>query len=499
MALFGGRFLGFKSDKRRKMGRLGELASNQLGVISQFRPAFPIESIRSPKLELLDAYYEARQYAGFDPWDQMDPKAPYVPIRRRAPRIQFNFGKLISSRLASKLVGAQTFPELKVEDDPDTEEYLKMIVKASKLKARIVEPIRRELAAGSVFIRFKIEGGTFQIEHFLSKFVTPKFQANGELESARIQFVFEDNDDKDELGNPKKKWFRLDITQVSDIKWLPVDFEEGSEPEFEKIEEQVDHEMGFVQGEWLRTMEVPNSPDGPSVIEDILGFIDELNYNLSQSSTAVQFNQDPQLVVKGMNEEELGALIRSSQKAWNLGREGEAQFLESTLNGATHALEFRDKLRLSVQDIARVILMDPEKIVGHAQSAKAMEVLHAPMMDLIGELRPAIGDSLQKLILKMGIANIIVFNRFSEAAPVQVPPGYRPQSLDVTMSWPPVFPLTMQDLQQKISMVSAATSASIISRETGLAFVAKDFGVENLEEEKAKIDAQPIINPFGAF
>jgi hypothetical protein len=30
-------------------------------------------------------------------------------------------------------------------------------------------------------------------------------------------------------------------------------------------------------------------------------------------------------------------------------------------------------------------------------------------------------------------------------------------------------------------------------------WLAKDFGIEDIEEEKAKIAAQPVINPFGGF
>lgn len=498
MALFDRKFLGFKSDERRKAGRLGELAKNRLGLISQVRSAFPKESIRNPKLELLDAYYERRQYAGLPEWDQNDPDAEYIPVRKRTPRLQLNFAKTLISRITSKMVGENTFPQFKIEDDMETEEYFRFIIKASKLKGKIVEPTKRMFAVGSVFVRFQIINGSFQFEHFLSKFCHPKFTQTGDLEFVRIQFIFDDLNTLDENGEPKKMWFRMDLSQFTDIKWKPVEFKEGVEPVFEAIEEQVEHQMGFVQGEWFRTMEQPDTPDGPSLIEDILDFIDELNYNFSQSSHAIQYNQDPQLSINGLDQEELDNLIRSSQKAWNLGREGKAEFLESTMNGVTAALEFRDKVRLNIQDISRIVLLDPEKAVAHAQSARAMEVLHGPMIELIHEVRPFFEINIVSLVVKMAVANLIVVRR-GDPAPVTIPPGFQPKSMMITLSWPPIFPLTMEDLQKKMGVANTAAAGLFISRETAMRFVAKDFGIEDIEEEQRKIDAQPVINPFGGF
>jgi len=66
-------------------------------------------------------------------------------------------------------------------------------------------------------------------------------------------------------------------------------------------------------------------------------------------------------------------------------------------------------------------------------------------------------------------------------------------------SWPPIFPQTIEDLQKKASLVNTVTAGNLISRETGTRFLARDFGVDNVEEEVQKIAAQPVINPFGGF
>lgn len=471
---------------------------NNLGTIT--RPlAQTAKQFRKQSLDGLDAYYEARQYAGMPPWSQsIGTDDTYVPVRQRQPMLQLNFAKLLTSRVAAKLVGRRNFPEFVIEDDPDTTQLLKLILKTSQLRARLIEPTRRMLNAGSVLVRFSITDGAYKIEHFLSKWCFPELDSNGNLEEVKIQYVFADENDLDpETKEPKMKWFKMVLGKQTDSLFDNPEFDATEDPIF-KLKESVDHNLGFVQAEWMRTDNLPNTVDGPSIISDILGFIDELNYNFSQSSQAVAYNQDPQLTLTNMDEDEVQNLIRSSVKGWNLGKEGEAQFLESSMNGVTTASDFRDKVRLNISDIARVALLDPEKLVAHAQSGRAMEVLHGPMVELVDELQPGMEKSIIALMIKMMLATFAVIQQ-GGIAPIDIPPGFQPKSLDITTTWPEFFAKTMEDLQKKVGVATQASTANLISRETATRFLAKDFGVENIEEEVAKVNAQPVINPFGGF
>jgi len=473
-------------------------ALNNLGIVS--RPLSGVaKQFRKPELDALDAYYEGRQYAGMPLWmDAVSSDGSYIPIRSRQPMLQLNFAKILTSRIASKLVGRRNFPELTIEDDPETSELISLVIKQAQLKSLLMEPVRRMLNSGSVLVRFSIIGSSYKVEHFLSKWCFPEFDETGNLSFVRIQYVFEDENDKDPSTRlPKKKWFKMELSQNTDILYDNPEFKsEEGEPVFQVVN-SVAHNLGFVQAEWMRTSKLPNTVDGPSLIADILGFIDELNYNFSQSSQAVSYNQDPQLTFKNMDEDEMQQLIRSSVKGWNLGKDGDASFLESEMSGVQVADEFRDKVRLSVQDIARVTLLDPEKIVGSAQSGKAMEVLHGPMVELIEELQPVMERSIISLVLKMTLTTMLLAKR--GVSPINIPPNFVPKSLNLSAIWPDIFPRTMQDLQQKVQVASTVSSANLISRETLTKWLAKEFGVENIEEEVAKVNAQPVINPFGGF
>jgi hypothetical protein len=62
-----------------------------------------------------------------------------------------------------------------------------------------------------------------------------------------------------------------------------------------------------------------------------------------------------------------------------------------------------------------------------------------------------------------------------------------------------VFPQTIADLRDKLTVAVQASNASLISRETLTRWLSRDFAIEDVEAEIAKVAAQPVINPFGAF
>lgn len=466
---------------------------NQLGII-------PIEEknkkqvYRNKKLHLLDEYYENEQYEGLEKWESKD-----VPLHKRQPKIKFGFAKTLSSRVSAKIIGQSVFPEFTIKDIPDDNEFIKAIVKHSKIRSELVEPMKRLINTGSIFIRFKISGGAFEIKYYEAKYCYPEFQENGELERLVYKYIYDDPEEKKSDGKPVKKWYKVEFNTESEILYDNPEFnpQDDSEPIFTEVD-RVDHGLGFVQGEWFRTAKRKDSPDGYGIIEDILDFIKELDYSISQSSRSVSYNQDPQLLVKGMDEDMISSLIRSVTKAWDMGRDGDASFLESDLSGVKEASNLRDKIKGHISDIARVTLLDPEKMVGSAQSAKAMEVLMGPLVDLIDELRAITESQLKNLVFKMAMACLLA-NAQGIPVPIQIPEGYVPQSLDIDLVWPSIFKMTLEDMQKKVALSIQAANANIISRKTATNNVKEIFGIVDIEAEHAEIAAQPVFNPFGGF
>ena len=79
----------------------------------------------------------------------------------------------------------------------------------------------------------------------------------------------------------------------------------------------------------------------------------------------------------------------------------------------TVAGEMMDREQRAAQEVTNAIMHDPEKIVGSAQSAKAMEVLNGPLVDLIKDLRPifeyAIKTILRKTLILLAKCLMAVF------------------------------------------------------------------------------------------
>lgn len=493
--------LGGKSRGERKSdGKLGYIAGGKgtdaPPAIGKHAPK--VKTCRSLKLEKYGRYYDDTVYDGLRDWHEAAKEKDHVPIRNRKPFMRLNLAKMLPTRVAAKLSGSEVFPEIKVSDDPEAEYFFKLVKNSSMIQAAMVSAGRPLLLNGSVFVRFYIMGGRFKIEHYNSNYCYPEFDEVGELASLRVQYVYTDHTELDSSGKPKKKWYRADFGTFSDILYDSPEYREDVEPLF-TVEQEIEHGLGFVQGEWFKTGDIPNSIDGPSFMDDVIPFMDSINYSLSLSQESTDYNTAPQLGFKGMDEDEIETLIRSNTKAWSLGREGSADFIESNLGGVETSIALRDKNRQMVMELTRVYLLDPEKLVGSAQSGKAMEILHGPLVELVNELRPQFGMHLKNLLMKMAVANLIYFQQ-TGIAPVSVPPGWMPQTPDFTFEWPPVFPLTTQDLQQEVNLTAAAVNGNLISRRTGVTRLAKFFGVEDIEAEIFEIENQKQLStPFGMF
>jgi len=481
----------------RGRSRTQERIDTKLGRIPGAMMGGHARRVRDEDLETFYKYLCNEQYDKLLPWD-CSGRDEYIPIRQRKPRVIWNLPKRIVNTVAAKLCGDDVFPSFHIEDDPDTEQFVMLLNKAANLKHGVLNAVRRCLGLGSSFLRFYVVGPVIRMECYDAHYCYPEFDDEGQLRSIEIRYVFEDDEDRDERGNPKEKWFKLVLTDQEDILYdNPLFQEAGVDPEFQEVA-RVSHGLGFVQGQWFRTDFDKHRPDGPSLLDGNLEFFDSINYSLSQADQAAAYAQEPQLAISGMDIDEIDELTKSSQKAWNLGREGEAKFVESNLTGIEKAMELRDKFKQHVTDVCRVVMLDPEKIVGNAQSAKAMEVLHGALVELVGELRQYIGPQIEELVTKLAVT-VLMLNTQGLNEVIAIPKGWQPKSLTLTTDWPQIFPMTMDDLKNKVGVGVQAANANLISRESITRWVAKDFGIENVDEELQKISAQPQLNPYGAF
>lgn len=487
-------------NPRRNMSRLRQFAKNHLGVImgDELNAGYVV---RSDELDMYDKYYDSEQYADLMPWEEAIKagKEQYVPVRQRQPRIIYAAPKMVVDKVVSKLLGSATFPTFKVEGEDDDTDFFKTVIKAAKLRSKLLLPMKRMCASGAVFVRFYLVNGAVQVEHTLAKYCYPKFDPSGELNEIIIKYVYEDSDDRDQNNTPKKKWYQLQLTQTEDIMFDNPEYREGSKPTFNEVD-RATHGLGWVQGEWFVNGKDKFNYDGESIFKDCFGFFDELNYSLSQSSQATSYAQEPQLITNEMDEDELDVLVRSSEKAWNLGKNGKAAFLEAKMEGVTSATELRSDNIQRAFEVIRVCIVDPEKAAGNAQSGEALKQLYAPLIELVDELRTTIEPSMVNLIIKIGMT-CLHYNALGEETMLEAPKGYVPSNFDLVAQWPPIFPVTIQDISNMANACNVFQQAGVVSRETLTRWVASATTlIDDADEELKKIETQePLPSPFGTF
>lgn len=487
-----------KPGRAGGMSRLRRFAQNHLGVIMA-DDVNQSKEYRDETLNLLDQYYDSEQYELLQDWNEALKSDNYVPIRERKPRIIYNVAKMLVDKVAGKLTGESVFPKFVIEDDDDDTAFFRTVSKAVKFRRSMIDPIKHLLISGAVFARYYLVNGAPKIEYAKSKYCYPVFDDGGELEQIEIRYTYEDQQDRDAKGSPIVKWYKILLTKDADIAFDNPVYRAGVRPTFEEVGRN-EHGLGWVQGEWFVTHADKFDYDGYGLFSDILQFIDELNYSLSQSSQSSSYNQEPQLAFNKMDEDEIDRLIKSSQKAWNLGREGEGKYLETDMKGVEAASVLRERMAVLMMNVVRVVIHDPEKMAGSAQSGDALKQLMAPMIELVDELRTVIEPQMVNLLIKIGMT-CLHYNSIGAQTNVQTPPNYMPSSLDITVQWPSIIPATLADIMSIATACNTLAMAQVVSRESLTRWIASATPIiDNPDEELKKIAAQPPPpSPFGSF
>lgn len=443
---------------------------------------------RSERLKKLEDYYYNRQHDDKIPWLDAERAEAEIPLGMRKPLVIYPLPKIHTARIASKLFGEGIFPRIMATEEEElTRTVIPQVKKLIHFETQMLDIARKVLAFGSAFVRLRVHESLLQLEVYAPNKCYPSFNTRGDLEAIKIQYVFEDHAewDKDTKG-PKKKWFCLKLTDGVDTLYNTPDYEEGITPEFTVVEE-VEHNLGEVQGVWVKNTKDSLRIDGDSLIEHILELGDCISRNLSQADGAASYIMEPQTVFRGMTEDEVDDLTKSRNKSWHLGQEGEANFLEIQGAGLVTASDHEKKMQQKAQEVTRAIMHDPEKIVGSAQSAKAMEILNAPLVELVNELRPIFGDALIQILRK------VLFLAMRYKLSIVGKDNLVLENIDWELDWGDIFEPTLIDFQTEVSTYAQATNANLISRETALRNLAKKFQIEDVEKELARINAQPQL------
>lgn len=479
------------------------------------------ETTRFRSLDRMEAYYRCAQdeHKAYD-WDgyflgygaEAD-IAPgwFVPYKRRKPSSRYDLAKVIVNRLSSMLFGSDRFPEIRVPGDPEAEDYVKALSDAARLPARMAEARSLGGACGSVCLSWGFVSGRPRVEVHNSKHVTVlrwADQSEWKVGAAIKAFVFPRQVVENGKIKVKDFFFARYWDENVEIVWEPMPREVAQTGRWvDWRHRRIAHAGDSTPFYWVQNHPDSESPDGESDFAGLCDTLDEINQLLSATGRGTKANVDPTLVLRmdpAMNE---GTIKRGTDNV--IFSPGGAEYLELRGTSTQVALGLVNQLRSYVLDAAGVVLADPEKLSGAAQSAQALRILYAPMLarcDVLREqysefaIKPILRDMLRHartLLTQTREATdpdgnpvvvvsevVLPAKMVQEGDEVRFQPRTPGSSEELSLNWNPYFSPTWNDIKAATEAVKAANGGKqVISQKTSIASVQTLFGVEDVEAE----------------
>lgn len=463
------------------------------------------------EIDRIEAWYWGHQYTVDGPWQRKHPWAAetdragkYIPLADRAP-YDMGIAKALVDQTTGFLFDEGRFPQLLVDGDDAGavagQAWLRAIADHCNLRVRMLEAARIGGRCRSVFVYFKVVDGEPIIDCHSGKACEPTFGRDGKtLVSVRKQYKAPGEAflrlGYQGLDPAKLYWFRHDFTEAAELRYFPVEVEQGPKVPVFVVDEarSFRHDLGFVAGQWMvNLMRAEDSTDGIGTYEgdQVLGLIHLCNEVMSQAHRATKHALDPQWALEVDPEKEVDtAAIRNQTKGGVWVMPGKLSLVEAAGTGQAAAHEQFDRYRALISDTTSIPEVDPEAISGKAQSAEALRVLFQGLIAFASLLRVSYGDDglvpFAKVILRVlkataaGTLNVDAFDDKGTT----IGRGALPDRPRVRLEWGPWFAPTAADEQAKIGSAAAAVGSGLLSQETAVSFIARLYGRDGAEELK---------------
>lgn len=488
------------------------------------RSPLPIlcESDRFVSMDRSEAYFRGRQDMGksYD-WNGMlvaygnempvDP-GYFVPYSKRKPNSRYDVGKLVVRRLTSMVFGSGRFPEIRVEGDEDAEDYVRTLATVSRLPTRMAEARDLGGATGTACLSWGFVKGIPRVQvHNPKHVLVMEWDDEDELRPKSVMKAFAYH--KREYNHETKKiekrtyWRVRWWDQHREYTWRAIPMEIAQTPNWADYGPPIEvvHNYGFVPFYWIQNRPCSSDYDGESDFDGQEDTIDQINQLVSATTKGTVANVDPTLVVHMNNEQ--GSIRKGSDNA--IFSPNGAEYLELKGTAVMAAERQIDRLIKGVLDTSGVVLADPDKLSGAAQSARALEILYAPMLANCDVLREQYGDHAVLPILldmlrvsrtmqdpvtdpKTGMVtrSLVVLpprmekmdegDETKEVAVERVPG----ESEQISLNWRPYFSPTWADINAAVGAAKNANGGKpVISQRTSTQSIAPMFGVKDVDAE----------------
>jgi len=521
------------------------------------------------ELDRLEQYYRGTQHDGKTSWWDGE-----VPARERKPVVLSGLPKAAVEQAVRFTLGEGKFPTLNFTgskeklsiggvsipfstDDAKALDTLWLeVVDQAGLKLSLREALRRGLSMRTACGVYSIRDGEVSIELFNAKHCEPTWASPTKKELSRLEcrYIYP-KEERQSDGTTKEiwYWYRRVIDATRDVTYLPVKVEEGDEPKWTIDKDQLrEHALGFCPAFWwpnLTRMDVVDD-DGVALFDECEDEIDAIDYALSMRHTGVFVWGTPQPWQTGVmagegptasarqavdifttqDGSQVGfvnpnkpARERSAFNVWTFEEaDVKVGLLEQSGSAATAVTEHVSDLRARLLESIQVVLVDPLSVAGRGDmSAKLLELLYAPLLALVDDLRECWGTYLRTLshgVLRMLLTEgkrspgRVYLTKLEAALPIlerfmleRESGGQGFVRIPSALSWGDYFSPTNQDVRDAVitakSALGAATaggsgsgadvaSEPLIATDTAQRYVASFFGVTDIEAEREKIEGE---------
>lgn len=435
--------------------------------------------------------YDVLRYAFHQEYDNQQ----YIPISERRPAVRYNLCRLVVEDSISLLFGEGRFPSIHSEDE-DTRNALRALVKETGLVETMNEAaLKGSTGSSAILMRVLRNRVFFQV--FDTRFLTPEYDPEEPDTLMRVTERYKVRGDalaaRGYTIKPDQMmayfWFTRAWDSNAETWYLPepvIKSQEDIDKELKVDTNQTYvHKLGFVPMVWLRNLPGGTYPDGACTFRAAIETQVELEYQLSQAGRGLRYSSDPLLMIKepaGTDQE----IVRSSSNALVVSEKGDAKLLEIGGTAAEAVIAYVKDLREKALESIHGNRTNADRLSA-AQSGRALELLHQPLIWLADRLRTSYGERgllpLMQMVVKASNNRKVLIQgkeiRLSDKDPL-------------SLRWRGWFEPTETDKQTQAATLQMHREAGHLSRETAVTSLAPVYDLEDISAEIARIEADEV-------
>ncbi|MDR3736044.1 MAG: phage portal protein [Acidobacteriaceae bacterium] len=408
----------------------------------------------------------------------------YIPISKRAPAVRYGLCRMAVEDSVSLLFGDNHFPGIQSDDQP-TVDALNEIARETHLDLVMTEAATRG-SVGSIAVLLRILKQRVFIDVYDTIYLTPsydpeapdtlvkvaeKYRVKGADLAAQGYTIAPDDMNADH-------WFCREWDALAETWFVPQLCTSETTP---KIDDSrtVQHGLGFCPWVWVKNLPGGNGVDGACTFRAAIDTQIDIEYQLSLGSRALKYSAAPTLMIKEPSG--TGKVEMAAGDTIIVDKDGDAKWLE--IDGAASAavIEYVRLLRETALESIHGNRSNADK-VSAAQSGRALELLHQPLIWLADKLRLTYGECGLLPLYRMIVAASQKYPIKTNGKSIKLNPAAA-----LTLSWPRWFPATAADRSSDANTLRTLTNSGLMSEETAIKQIAPVYDIASVQDEISAI------------